>query len=506
MPPQPVPSPATRTPGSAALLTALLDPGSFHPWDSPAAPPAGAGPDHRRELDDATRAAGTDESVITGRGRIDGHPVAVVCSEFAFLAGSVGTVAAHRVIRAVARATAETLPLVLSPASGGTRMQEGNAAFLAMVDIADRIAAHREAGLPVVGYLRHPTTGGAFASWGSLGSLVFAEPGALIGFLGPKVHRALHGEPFPPGVQTAENLHAHGLVDGVVDAGGLRDRVAGILRCTGRGARPPHTPAAPGPGPDPDPDHAAGIRPADARTAITATRRDDRPGVRDLLAHARDVVELHGTGAGEIAAATVLCLARLGDTGCVLVGQDRAALRPPGPADLRVAQRGMQLARELRLPLVTVVDTVGGELSPAAENGGLAGEIARCLATMTRLPVPTVSVLLGRGTGGVALALLPADRVLAAGHGWLAPLPPEGASAIVHGTPDRAVEVAGTQRVTAGELAALDAVDRIVAEVPDAADEPIRFVRRLAGVIEDEIAVARTVQGLHRSRSGATGG
>ncbi|BBF99060.1 MULTISPECIES: carboxyl transferase domain-containing protein [Pseudonocardia] len=496
MPPEPVPQlrPGLGTPGSTALLTALLDPGSFHPWDSPAVPPSGAGAVYRRELAEATRTAGTDESVVTGGGRIFGHAVAVVCSEFGFLAGSVGTVAARRVIDAVARATAEELPLVLAPASGGTRMQEGNAAFLAMIEIAGRIAVHREAGLPVIGYLRHPTTGGAFASWGSLGSVVLAEPGALIGFLGPKVYRALHGEPFPPGVQTAENLHAHGLVDAVVDQGGLRDRVAAILRTIGRssGSRTRLEPAPEPTGPPPG-----------AWEAITATRSPGRPGVRELLEHGcRDVVELHGTGAGEVAAATVLCLARLGDTGCVLVGQDRAATRAPGPADLRVAQRGMELARELRLPLVTVIDTPGGELSPAAENGGLAGEIARCLAAMTRLPVPTVSVLLGRGTGGIALALLPADRVLAAGHGWLTPLPPEGASAIVHGTPDRAAEVAATQQVTASDLAGLGAIDRIVAELPDAADEPVRFVRRIAGTIEGEIAVARTVQGLRRTRCG----
>ena len=95
-------------------------------------------------------------------------------------------------------------------------MQEGTVAFLRMATITAAVAAHQEAGLPYVVYLRHPTTGGVFASWASVGHLTLAEPGALIGFLGPRVCEALTGVPMPDGVQTAENLLAHGLVDAVV--------------------------------------------------------------------------------------------------------------------------------------------------------------------------------------------------------------------------------------------------------------------------------------------------
>ena len=472
-------------PASSGYLDAVLDPGSFRSWDAPAGTPAGADPAYRAELCRARVAAGTDESVITGEGLVDGDPIAVVCSEFGFLAGSVGTVAAGRIVAAAERATTARLPLLLAPASGGTRMQEGTPAFLAMSTIARQVGAHRRAGLPVVVHLRHPTTGGAFASWGALGSVTFAEPGALVGFLGPRVYEALHGRPFPPGVQTAEYLHAHGLVDGVLGAGELAPvlcRVIGLTR---------HAPARPGPPPQhrPEPQHRPGPE-AGAWTSITATRRPDRPGVRDLLAAARDTVPLHGTGAGETAAATLLCLTRIGRSACVLVGQDRAAERAVGPADLRVARRGMALARELRLPLVTVVDTPGAELSPEAEQGGLAGEIARCLAELSELPAPVVSVLLGQGGGGAALALLPADRVLAARHAWLTPLPPEGAAAIVHGTADRAGETVAGQRVRSTDLAELGVVHRIVDELPDAADEPAEFVSRTMAALAEEIPVA----------------
>ncbi len=198
-----------------ALVERTLDAGTFVSWDEP---PVDVRPDpgYAAELARAAERSGCDESVITGEGRLRGRRVAIVASEFAFLAGSVGVAAAERLVRAVERATAERLPLLASPASGGTRMQEGTLAFLAMAKISAAVAAHKAAGLPYLVYLRHPTTGGVLASWGSQGHVTVAEPGALIGFLGPRVYRALYGREFPEGVQTAENLYRHGLVDAVL--------------------------------------------------------------------------------------------------------------------------------------------------------------------------------------------------------------------------------------------------------------------------------------------------
>ena len=121
------------------------------------------------------------------------------------------------------------------------------------------------------------------------------------------------------------------------------------------------------------------------------------------------------------------------------------------------------------------------------DRGGLAGEIARSLADLVMLPAPTLCVLLGQGTGGGALAILPADRVICAQHAWLSPLPPEGASAIVHRTPDRAHEMADLQRVRATDLLADGIVDRIVPEHPDAASEPEAFCQRMTEAIHQEL-------------------
>lgn len=206
--------------GAAELRDAALDPGSFRSWDhAPLLVEANAA--YARELEQARAATGFDEAVLTGEGTVFGRRVAVVACEFDFLAGSIGVAAAERITSAVERATAEKLPLLASPSSGGTRMQEGTVAFLQMVKIAAAVTQHKRAHLPYLVYLRHPTTGGVFASWGSLGHITAAQPGALIGFLGPRVYEHLYGEPFPP-VQTAENLLRHGVIDAVVGVEALR--------------------------------------------------------------------------------------------------------------------------------------------------------------------------------------------------------------------------------------------------------------------------------------------
>jgi acetyl-CoA carboxylase beta subunit len=427
---------------SRALIDAVLDPGSFVSWDQPAAL-------DEQYLVKAAERSGTDEAVLTGRGLVQGRPVAVLASEFAFLAGSIGRVAAERITSAVRRATAERLPIVASTASGGTRMQEGAPAFLEMITISRALMDHQAAGLPYLVHLRHPTTGGVFASWGSLGHVTVAEPGALIGFLGPKVYEALHGEPFPSGVQTAENLASHGVIDGVVDTADLPfllDRALGVL------VDPPTAPALPR--------RTGSIGRVDAWDSVLRTRQADRAGVRELLKYgATGTVRLT-----EPDASVLVALTRLDGQPCVLVGQDRSQPKPMGPPALRQARRGMNLAAALGLPLVTVIDTPGAELSPAAEEGGLAGEIAQCIATMATLTVPTLSVLLGQGTGGGALALLPATTVLAAEHAWLAPLPPEGASAIMHRDTAHAPEMAAAQRITAVDLQAAGTVHHVIPE------------------------------------------
>jgi acetyl-CoA carboxylase carboxyl transferase subunit beta len=348
-------------------------------------------------------------------------------------------------------------------------MQEGTVAFLQMVKIAAAVELHKRAHLAYLVYLRHPTTGGVFASWGSLGHVTAAEPGALVGFLGPRVYEHLYGEPFPAGVQTAENLHRHGVIDGVVPLEALRSTLDRTLKVVA------DAPGSPPPMPDAEP-----LSDVPAWESVEASRRPDRPGVGYLLRHGTtERVLLSGTERGE-AATMMLALARFGGQPAVVVGQRRVVGGLVGPAALREARRGMALAAGLQLPLVLVIDTAGPALSAEAEQG-------------VTLDTPTVSVLLGQGSGGPALAMVPADRVLAALHGWLAPLPPEGASAIVFRDVDHAPELAAAQGIRSADLMRNGIVDAIVPELPDAADEPMEFTQRLSATIANELHGLRAI-------------
>ncbi|MEZ2122500.1 carboxyl transferase domain-containing protein [Corynebacterium sp. CCM 9203] len=485
---------------SRDLIDQVLDPGSFISWDNP--PVYGNISDGYREtLERARERSGVDEAVITGEGTVSGTRVAFVLSEFGFLGGSIGAATARRIIDGIHKATESGLPLLISPASGGTRMQEGTPAFALMVSITTAVYRHKDARLPFLAYLRNPTTGGVMASWGSAGHFTFAEPGALLGFLGPRVVELTTGIPMPDGVQRAENLAARGVIDGVVSPGQLREsvvKIVDVLRTPTTGVHTidvmvsPETPRI------------------DVWDAITATRRTDRPGLRNLVECLSDhLIQLSGTGDGRISPAVIVALTRIKGQPCVLIGQDRHA-QPPhaatelGPASLRFARRGVALAQGLGLPLVSVIDTPGAELSVAAEEAGMAGSIARTLGELVDVDVPTVSVILGQGCGGGALAMLPADTVLAAEHAWLSPLPPEGASAIIHRDTDHAPEMMREQRVSAFALRDTGIVDALIPEEPDAAEEPDAFISRvlnaIAGALNELASAPETIGREHRFR------
>lgn len=481
--------------GALQILDMVLDVGSFRSWDGAPlrSPQVDSVPGYEDSLRRAAEKSGVDESVITGEGTLHGRRVVLIACEFDFLAGSIGIAAAERIVGAIERATAEGLPILASPTSGGTRMQEGTIAFLQMVKISAAVSEHKSAGLPYLVYLRHPTTGGVFASWGSLGHVSVAEPGALIGFLGPRVYEALYDSPFPDGVQVSENLAHRGMIDGVMAPEGVRDLTSRALHVLCQDPPSDDEPTPPH-GPVPEPEADDGPAP-DAWDAITRSRRVDRPGARAFLDRvAPDRVPLSGTGQGEDSGALLLALVRIRGQSAVVLAQDRDAENESsqlGPSALRSARRGMRIAAEIGVPLVLLIDTRGAALSREAEEGGLAGEIARSLSDLVTLPTPTVSVILGQGTGGGALALLPADRVLCARHGWLAPLPPEGASAILYHETDRAAEVARSQGVTSADLHDAGIVDVVVPEFPDAADEPDAFCDRLADAVAAALVEVR---------------
>ncbi len=172
----------------------------------------------------------THEAVVTGRGRIEGDPVALAVMDFGYLGGSMGSVVGERIARLAALARQEHLPLIILSSSGGARMHEGILSLMQMAKTCAELARLHEERVPFISILADPTTGGVSASFAMLGDLVLAEPGALIGFAGPRVIRETIRQELPPGFQKSEFMLAHGFIDFIAPRGHLRRILAGLLR------------------------------------------------------------------------------------------------------------------------------------------------------------------------------------------------------------------------------------------------------------------------------------
>lgn len=478
-----------RHPGSLDpenVISSLTDAGTFSSWDDDTFSmnaPAFAHPSpYTNQLLEARKSSYGTESIITGRADIAGHPTVLIVGDFSFIAGSIGITASERLCRAFERAAQDKLPVVAITSSAGTRMQEGSLGFVQMIKITQSIRDFRREGLPYIVYLANPTLGGVLASWGSLGHVTFAAPNALIGLTGPRVVALTETAPLPFHVQKSEHLRQHGLLDDILPLTELKKRLSRLLRSL----EPPSPPMKAADLGNLSEQYA--VERVDPWQCVRLSRDKHRPAARELIgALARDITYLRGDRAGGgDDSACITAIARVADMPVIMIAQDRSHA-PEGArmtvSGYRKALRAIACAGEMRLPLLTIIDTPGAELSISTEEEGLAGTIATCLYELLGLSTPTISILLGEGGGGGALALLPADRIVAAQHSWLSPMRPEGASVVLYGSAAEAVKLARDQAIAAWQLQQLGIVDIVVPELPSASDEGEVFLSRMAKVV-----------------------
>lgn len=390
------------------------------------------------------------ESVRTGLA--DGF--VLVEGDFDVIGGSMGLVHGEKVVRAFDRASAAGLPVVVVTRSGGARMQEGMLSLIQLSRTAAAVERHHAAGLLSVSVHRSPTTGGVFASYGSLTDLRVAEAGATVGFAGPRVVAQTTGHEVGGESHTAETALAAGLVDAVVAPD---DALAWVRAALGLAASPLVAPRPPNPLHSVAPP-AAGTDPA--WVAVLAARRLGRPsGIHVAAAATTSWTEL-GLG---VDPALRTALATIDGRRVLVVAFDRYG-GAPSPAGYRLAVRGIDLAARLGLPVVAFVDTPGADVSPEAENAGIAGAIARAHAAMARATVPTVSVTVGEGGSGGAQAFSATDRLLIQEHAIFSVIGPEGAAAILERDAGKAEQVAPLLHLTAQDLVGYGIADATVAD------------------------------------------
>ncbi len=411
---------------------------------------------YEQQLTEARGTTGIDEAVIAVRGRVegDGPPAVFVAWDFRFLGGSMGAATGERIALAIEQATEDRLPIVLLPATGGARMQEGMASLVQMAATAVALRRHAGEGLLQVAVLRDPTTGGVFASHANLADVTFAQPHATIGFAGPRVAEAMTDGPLPDGSHTAEGARAAGLVDDVVALGELAERLRPVLAWPGV-ADPREIPV-----PDGERQPAG-----DAWEEVGRARAGDRARAAAFLDGFEIAVELHGDRAGTDDPTIRVALARLAGRPVVTIAMDRSANKGRiSPGGYRKAWRGIALAERVGVPIVALVDTPGADAGAASEAGGIAHHIARTFQQMLQVRTPVVSCTIGEGGSGGALALAIGDRVLIQEHAVFSVIAPEGAAAILHRDPGKAPEVARRLRLTADDLVDLGIGDEVVPE------------------------------------------
>ena len=424
---------------------------------------------------------GLSEAVVTGKASIEGNPAVIAVCDGQFLMASMGQVVGEKITRAVERATKEQLPVIIFACSGGARMQEGIVSLMQMAKTAAALKRHSDAGLLYVSVLTDPTTGGVTASFAMLGDVILAEPKALIGFAGPRVIEQTIGERLPKGFQRSEFLLEHGFIDRIVERKEMRTVLENILQMH-------HTaqnPVIQKPVQTVEKERQS-VQEKDAWERVTISRKNDRPVGQDYIRILfSDFLEFHGDRCYGDDTAIIGGIARFAGIPVTVIAQAKGKSTKenvahhfgmPSPEGYRKALRLMKQAEKFKRPILLFVDTPGAFCGIEAEERGQGEAIARNLFEMSSMKVPILSVVIGEGGSGGALALAVADEVWMLENAIYSVLSPEGFASILWKDSKRASEAAAVMKLTAADLKKLGVIEAVIAEPEVYTEETMQSV------------------------------
>ena len=424
---------------------------------------------------------GLSEAVVTGKASIEGNPAVIAVCDGRFLMASMGQVVGEKITRAVERATKEQLPVIIFACSGGARMQEGIVSLMQMAKTAAALKQHSDAGLLYVSVLTDPTTGGVTASFAMLGDVILAEPKALIGFAGPRVIEQTIGEKLPKGFQRSEFLLEHGFIDRIVERKETRTVLGNILQMH-------HTaqnPVIQKPVQTVEKEQQS-VQEKDAWERVTISRKNDRPVGQDYIRTLfSDFLEFHGDRCYGDDPAIIGGIARFAGIPVTVIAQAKGKSTKenvahhfgmPSPEGYRKALRLMKQAEKFKRPILLFVDTPGAFCGIEAEERGQGEAIARNLFEMSSMKVPVLSVVIGEGGSGGALALAVADEVWMLENAIYSVLSPEGFASILWKDSKRASEAAEVMKLTAADLKKLGVIEAVIAEPEVYTEETMQSV------------------------------
>lgn len=470
-------------------IARIADEGSFVEWDREL---EGGNPMEYEGYEEKIAAARLKtrlkEAVVTGRCRIGGEICVLCVMDGRFMMASMGEAVGEKITRAAERATEEKLPIIIFTCSGGARMQEGIVSLMQMAKTSAALKRHSDAGLLYISVLTDPTTGGVTASFAMEGDIILAEPKALIGFAGPRVIEQTTGQRLPAGFQRAEFLLEHGFVDRIVERSEQKQVLADLLKLHRQQQKNAYL------------YENGGIRTtiqADIQNEILDDQSDSEPSAWERVCLSRDkkrpvgsdyievlfdhFYELHGDRIMTDDEALTAGIGYFhGQPVTVIAQEKKKNFGMCSPQGYRKALRLMKQAEKFHRPVICFVDTPGAACGIEAEEHGQGEAIARNLYEMSSLKVPVLSILIGEGGSGGALALATANEVWMLENAVYSILSPEGFASILWKDSKRAKEAAACMKLTAADLKAAGIVEHVF-------QEPQNFTKEQMEAVTEEM-------------------
>ena len=486
----------------------IADENSFEEWDmdlQTESPLDYKG--YEEKIEKLQEKTGLREAVVTGKATILGQPAVLAVCDGRFMMASMGEIVGEKITRAVERATRQELPVIIFACSGGARMQEGIVSLMQMAKTSAALKRHSDAGLLYISVLTDPTTGGVTASFAMLGDIILAEPKALIGFAGPRVIEQTIGQKLPKGFQRSEFLLEHGFIDQIVERPKMRETLGRILEFHGKvqtdiedtidktaGETASQTgdqavELATGKIVSKTTVHAvdeikskdsedivdkAQTQKINAWDRVLLSRRKNRPVGSDYIRMLfQDFTEFHGDRLYGDDPAIIGGIAYFKERPVTVIAQEKGTntkenimrnFAMPSPEGYRKALRLMKQAEKFHRPVICFVDTPGAFCGLEAEERGQGEAIARNLYELSGLKTPVLSIVIGEGGSGGALALAVADEVWMLENSIYSILSPEGFASILWKDSTKAKEAAKVMKLTADDLKKMGVIECVLEE------------------------------------------
>jgi acetyl-CoA carboxylase carboxyl transferase subunit beta len=439
---------------------------------------------------------GLAEAIMTGHCTISGFECNLIALDFGFMGGSMGSVVGEKISLTFEDSAQKKIPVICIVTSGGSRIQEGTLSLMQMAKVTTASNKLTNSGVPHITVLANPTTGQSYASFANLADIILAEPQAILGYNPIETMSEANTDKNMNIPHTSESHLKHGMIDAIVHRKDLKDVLSALLELFGKEfkinkisksklieSHQTYTPAW---------------------KSVELSRHPKRPKSSDLMSRMLDnFIELHGDRSFSDDPTIISGIGQLNGQTIAIIGQERISETRIMPEGFRKAQRTLLLAKKFKLPVITLIDTPGVNLSFESEHRGIGNSIAKTMSLMSDIDVPTISIIIGEGGSAAALSLGISDKSLMLKNAIYSPISPEEASELLYKDKDKKEKVADDLKLTSLDCKNLGIIDSIINEPDEGAHknhyETVRMIKRSI-VHELSYLQGKSIRSIKKSR------